>query len=150
MCDEAGLHIHLRVETANGGDSLKIVQETVRSLRKRSGKREIKDGVVLLDADRIAQDLRAGKDAAAAAARSGFELILMTPNLEGLLLRLHPDREQSKPDAKRAERELRRLWHDYTKPPDVRQLKLRFQLPDLQRAAKHDDQLRTLLGIIGL
>lgn len=124
--------------------------EAARRFRKLSGRREIRDRLVLLDADRIAQDRHAGRDAVAAARRYEFRIVLLTPNLEGLLLRLHPGREQTKPVANLAERELRKLWPDYRKPPEARELRRRFLLADLRRAAEHDDHLGTLLEVLGL
>ena len=150
ICDEAGLHIHLLVNTGSGGDSLNVVEEAARRLGKLSGRREIKGRLVLLDADRIVQDLNAGRDAVAAARRYELRIVLLTPNLEGLLLRLHPGREQTKPQAQSTERELRRYWPDYRKPPELRQLKRRFRLRDLRRAAEHDEHIRTLLRILDL
>lgn len=90
------------------------------------------------------------RDAVAAARRYEFRIVLLTPNLEGLLLRLHPGREQTKPVANLAERELRKLWPDYRKPPEARELRRRFLLADLRRAAEHDDHLGTLLEVLGL
>ena len=150
ICDEAGLHIHLSVHTGSGGDSLAVVQEAARRLRRLPGRRDIGDQLVLLDADRIAQDRRADRDAIAAARRYEFQVVLLTPNLEGLLLRLHARREKTKPPARTTERELRRLWTHYRKPPEVRELKRRFGHSDLLRAAEHDQHLRTLLRILGL
>ena len=76
--------------------------------------------------------------------------MLQTPNLEGVLLRLHPDNEQRAVSANDAERELKRVWQSYEKPPSSSQLSKRFSVDDLRRAAKHDSELRQLLTAIGL
>jgi hypothetical protein len=72
------------------------------------------------------------------------------PNLEGVLLRLHPGQERRKVAPQDAERELRRLWPEYRKPPTAAQLKQRFSVSDLRRAARHDGELRKLLSVVGL
>ena len=149
-CDEAGLHVHLDIRPGTGGDSVSVVEEARRRLEKHPAKREFKHTLVLLDRDRVNQDRAAGRDAPALAAQSHLEIIYQDPNLEGLLLRLHVGNEQRRVAATRAETELRRLWPEYRKPPTVDQLKRRFELPDVQRAAQYDQELRRLLSILGL
>ena len=137
ICEEKGLHVHPRVKTGSGGDSLAIVEEAARHLQRQPWRRDISDRLVLLDEDRIVTDQGAGRD-------------LMTPNLEGLLLRLHSGREQTKPVATSTQRELRKVWPTYRKPPAARELRRRFGLADLRRAAAHDPNLRTLMEVLGL
>ena len=75
----------------------------------------------------------------------------MTPNLEGLLVRLHEGRETHVIARHDAERQLRTLWPGYSKGSlRAEQLKQRFTLTDLRRAARHDDELGKLLGLLGL
>ena len=106
---------------------------------------------MLLDADRIPQDRAAGRDAFRAAKKWGLKIILQRPNLEGLLLRLHEGREQRSITAEVAERELPKLWPEYVKGSlTAAHLKQRFSLVDLQRLARHDEQLRKLLEVLGL
>lgn len=93
LCQEAGLHLHLDAKPGNGGDSVSVVQEAARHLRKHPDRMSIKHSFVLLDRDRIARDVNAGRDAAAVASRCKIEIIYLDPNLEGLLLRLHPGQE---------------------------------------------------------
>ena len=150
VCDEAGLHLHLNVKPATGGDSLKVVDHARRRL-KRLDLRTIRRRFVLLDSDRIEQDKRAGQDALAAASRVKLEVVLVTPNLEGLLVRLHEGHEARVIVANDAERQLRRLWPEYQKGTlGADQLKRRFQLSDLKRAARHDPELRKLLVALEL
>lgn len=48
-------------------------------------------------------------------------------------------------------RELRRLWPEYRKGIlPAEQLRRRFDLVDLRRAARHDEELRKLLGALAL
>jgi hypothetical protein len=105
---------------------------------------------VLLDQDRVDADLQAGLDAESIASRLGFEIIYQAPNLEGLLIRLHPGFEQ-KSVARGAEgARLRKLWPKYSKPPTAHQLTRQFGLDDLRRAAQYDKGLKRLLDVIGL
>ena len=89
LCDRAGLHVHLDVRPCNGGDSLEVVRETARRLRRHPDRRGIAARLVLLDLDRMQADQAAGRDALAEAENCGLEPVLIKPNLEGLLVRLH-------------------------------------------------------------
>ena len=149
-CEEAGLHLHLDVRPGNGGDSVSIVQEAGRRLEKHPAGNEIRDRLVLLDRDRIKQDLEAGRDACALASRWNIEILFQEPNLEGLLLRLHPGQEQRKVAPGDAMRELRKVWPEYRKPPAADQLRRRFDLSALRRAAEYDPELGKLLAVLGL
>ena len=133
-CDEKGLHLHLNTKSADGGDSVVVVEEAARYLNRHSGKRDIKDRLVLLDSDRIRQDKQAGRDAQSVAAKENLELIFQDPDLEGLLLRLHEGHESRK-IVNNAETELRKVWPQYSKRQlTADQLRQRFTLSDLQRA----------------
>lgn len=149
-CDEEGLHLHLAIKAASGGDSVSVVEETGRYLARRSGNRDIHSRLVLLDQDRIDEDRRARRDAQAVASRLELEIILQDPNLEGLLLRLHPGNERRSVAAGAAVAELRKVWREYSKPPTAHQLIQRFTLSDLRRAARFDERLQRLLDVLGL
>ena len=149
-CDESGLFIHLVCFAGNGGDTVSVVQEGHRSLMRRSGSRAMRDRIVVLDADRSKADVRSGRDARAEASRLGLKVIFQEPNLEGLLVRLHPGCERRVVRPENATERLRRVWPGYRKPPTHIQLLERFRLADLKRAAQHDEDLQLLLGIIGL
>ena len=149
-CDGAGLHVHLDIKPGTGGDSLSVVEEARRYLSRNAGRRQFEHTLVLLDRDRVDEDRAAGRDAPALAARSSLEIIYQDPNLEGLLFRLLPGNEQRRLAATRAGTELGRAWQEYRKPPTVDQLERRFELGDVQRAARYDHELRRLLDILGL
>ena len=148
-CQEAGLHLHLDVKSGSGGDSVAVVEEAIRYLR-HSGKSNIRNRLVLLDRDRIKQDLQAGRDAQTAASRARLKIIFQEPNLEGLLIRLHQGQENRRIAADKAMAELRKVWPGYSKPPTADQLSQCFTLSDVQRAAQHDSELQRLLTVIGL
>ena len=149
-CNDIGLHLSLDVRPGTGGDSYAVVEHARRRLERHAGRKEFRHTLVLLDRDRVSQDREAGRDARVLATRYQLELIFQEPNLEGLLLRLHPGQEQRRVAAASAKRELRSVWPDYDKTPSVDQMQRRFKLEDVRRAARHDPQLRRLLDILGL
>ena len=150
-CDSEGLHLHLNVTTGSGGDTVTVVQETARRLKIHPSRRDISHKLVLLDRDRHPQDVKAGRDAQAVASRSKLEIIFQNPNLEGLLLRLHQGHESREIAADNSITELRKVWPEYSKSSlTADQLKPRFTVSDLRRAARYDEGLRRLLEILGL
>ena len=129
---------------------MSVVRDMTRFLKRQQFASEVATKLVLLDEDRIAEDYRNGRDARAFARQSGIGIVLQTPKLEGVLLRLHPGSEQRVVSSHEAERELKRVWPGYKKPPISSQLSKRFSIDDLRRAAKYDPELRRLLTTIGL
>ena len=150
LCQEAGLHLHLDARPGNGGDSVSIVREARRHWERHPDRKSIKKRLVLLDRDRIAQDMKAGRDACAVATTWKIELVFLEPNLEGLLLRVHRGQERRKTAPTNTLNELRKVWPEYGKPPTAAQLRQRFDLPALHRAAPHDRELQRLLAVLGL
>ncbi len=151
VCDDSGLHLHLDVRPASGGDSVAVVDETGRRLKRHPDRRSINERLVLLDSDRIEADRAAGRDARATASKWGLEVVLMTPNLEGVLVRLHEGRETHAVAPGEAERQLKALWPGYHKGSlRAEQLKQRFGFADLSRAARFDEELRKLLVVLRL
>ena len=149
-CDGEGHRLHLRIKPGSGGDSVSVVEEAARHLARHSAKRDIGDRLVLLDRDRIQQDLKAGRDAQAVASRGNLKILFQDPNLEGLLFRLHPGHEWRRVTAGKAMTVLRKVWPEYRKPPTADQLSRRFALSDVRRAARYDEELQQLLEILGL
>ncbi len=150
-CDGEGLHLHLNVMTGSGGDSVAVVREAARRLTRYLDRRDVSHSLVLLDRDRHPQDVQAGRDAQAVASRAKLEIIFQTPNLEGLLLRLHQGHESRQIAAGDSITELRRVWPDYNKSLLTEdQLKRRLTISDLRRTARHDQGLRRLLDVLGL
>ena len=147
LCDDRGLHLHLDVFVAGGGDGAGIVRRCAERCEK--GKPYVRR-LVLLDADRIPEDRTNDRAPEPVAAKADIDLILLEPSLEGVLLRLHKGQETRKPARQNTESELRKLWPDYRKPPKADDLEKRFDLGDLRRAAKRDAHLRKLLEGLGL
>lgn len=150
LCDEADLHVHLDVKPQDGGGSVAVIEQAGRWLRRNRSRREYQARLVLLDLDRIEAEPQEGIKAQAAAVRYKLEIIFQDPNLEGLLVRLHVGQEQRKIRASESESELRKLWPAYQKPSTAEQLRQRFTLDDVRRAATYDQHLRKLLEVIGL
>ena len=151
VCDNEGLHLHLDVKPATGGDSVAVVEAARRRLKRHPDSRSISRRLVLLDADRVETDRAAGRDARARAVNSRIEVVLVVPNLEGLLVRLHKGCETRFVPARDALRQLRKLWPEYRKGTlSAEQLRRRFTLADLRRAARHDEEMRKLLEALGL
>ncbi|MYD71719.1 MAG: hypothetical protein F4W89_13410 [Acidobacteria bacterium] len=142
--------MHLDVKPATGGDTVSVVEEAGRRIARHPGRRFFTGQVVLLDRDRLDRDRKNGRDARITAAKWRLEVVFQEPNLEGLLLRLHPGCEQRRPTARESLLELRRVWPEYNKPPTADELVQRFGLSDVRRAARHDDELRRLLRLLGL
>ena len=138
------------IKPGSGGDSVSVVEEAIRHLARHSAKRDIGDRLVLLDRDRIEQDLKAGRGAQAAASGWNLKILFQDPNLEGLLFRLHKGHERRRVTAGDAMTELRKVWPEYRKPPTADQLSRRFTLSDVRRAARHDEELQKILAILGL
>lgn len=150
-CNDEGLHLHLNVKTGSGGDSVSVVKEAVRHLTRHLDRREISHSLVLLDQDRHAQDVQAGRDAQAVAFQSKLEIVFQNPNLEGLLLRLCQGHESRTISAGDSMAELRKVWPEYRKSLlTAEQLRRRFAVSDLRRAARYDEGLRRLLDVLGL
>lgn len=151
LCDEQGLHRHLDVVVAGGGDIRSVVEFAVERRRRHvDSKGRDKGAIVLVDADRVAQDRAAGRDPETVEGLERLQLVYLTPNLEGLLIRLHNGCETQFVAADDAERRLRRLWPEYRKPMPAAALGKRFDLEDLRRAAPYDRHLGDALLLLGL
>ena len=151
LCDEQGHHLYLDVVVVGGGDTRTIVEFAVdRRRRHANSKGPDKGALVFLDADRLAQDCAAGRDPETVEGRERLQLIYLTPNLEGLLVRLDNRRETQFVAADDAERHLQGLWPEYRKPMRAEALGRRFELADLRRAAAYDPHLRCALILLGL
>ena len=151
LCDEQGLHLHLDIVVAGGGDTRAVVEYAVDRRRRHTESRgHDKAALVFLDADRLAQDRATGRDPDTVEGREHLQLVFLRPNLEGLLFRLHPHREAESVVGNDAGRRLEQLWPEYVKPMRAKALRQRFGIGDLQRVARHDPELRNALTLLGL
>ena len=151
LCEEQGINFHFDITVSNGGDSLTITEHAVYEYRKRAQTRgKFSSGLILLDSDRLQQDIQSGRDPEPKASSENLKLVYLKPNFEGLLLRPHTGREKQFPTADEAERNLKKLWHNYRKPASAEELHRRFGIEDVRRAALHDTNLRWMLEKLGL
>ena len=148
LCKEAGHKIWFDVPGAGpgGGSTLDVVQRTLTN-RNRSRRGPYSGTLVFLDEDRRTFD---GPAAEVLARREGMHLVWQTPNIEGLLLRLFLGQENRQPPADQTSRELERYWPNYKKNEiAAADLRERFSLRALQRAAQFDNNLLMLLHKLG-
>lgn len=151
LCVQRDQYVHLQFVSSGGGDGLAVVRACIRMKRRQARTRKPpKNCIALLDSDRLRTDRSFGRDAIAAAGRHQIHTVLVRPNLEGLLLRLHASREDRKVTANIALGELRKLWPEYEKRATAMELENRFALDDLKRVAQKDNQISQLLNLIGL
>ena len=151
LCDEQGLHLYLDVVVAGGGDTRSVVEFAIdRRRRHTDSMGRDRGALVFLDADRLTQDRVAKRDPETVEGRERLLLVYLTPNLEGLLVRLHNGCETQFVAAADAERRLQRLWPEYRKSMPAGALGKRFGLADLRLAAGHDPHLRDALTLLSL
>lgn len=147
LCDKNGKHLHLDIIVAGGGDSLSITRTASHQYNRRKRDGRFYAGFALLDSDRLQRDSQAGR---APTPETGLRLIYMRPNMEGVLLRLHPGMERLSPAVSDANRKLQQRWPNYRKPPSARDLRIRFDIDDLRRAAQNDEGLKWVTITLGL
>ena len=152
LCDEAApSRVHLDVSLGHGGDGQRVVEDAVGEYRRRSTRHgKFSDALVLLDADRLEDDRRHGRDPADAVRGTDLRLVLLRPNLEGVLARLHRGYEARRFSARDAARILHAEWPEYRKPASAYELRRRFGLGDMRRASAFDAELREILEVLGL
>ena len=149
LCIDAGHAIFFDIPKIGpgGGSTLTVIQRTLTN-RNHSRRGPFSHTLVFLDEDRRTVD---GPDAEELARRERIHLIWQTPNIEGLFLRLFPGQENRQPPADQTVRALERHWPNYKKNNiAAADLKERFMLSDLQRAAHFDHRLSLLLGVLKL
>ena len=151
LCDQERQCVHLQFTSSGGGDSLEVVQASTRTQHRQTRTRKPPTTcIALLDSDRLGPDNSVGRDALGEAERHNIHAVLVHPNLEGLLLRLHVKHETRMVPANIALGQLRKLWPEYEKPATAMELGNRFALVDLKRVAQIDNHISRLLSLIGL
>lgn len=151
LADQNGLHVHLDCEVLKGGGYKTMLEDAIR-YRKRKERQTAKKTILLIDSDRAERgdDGWSLPQLKQEALKNKIHVCVQNPNLEGLLLRLMPGKENLQPNVSNAYKQLRSLWPNYEKPADARTLAAKFSLNDLIRAARVDIELKTLLSLIGL
>lgn len=151
LSDQQESHIHLDCQTLEGGGYKTMLERTVREC-KRKERYRAKFSILLVDGDRALR----GDDGWSLlqlrqeASKHGIDVCVQHPNLEGLFLRMFPNKERLQPDSARAHSQLCQAWPGYEKPADARALADKFVLDDLLRVARIDEDLGGLLKMVGL
>lgn len=153
LCDEYRLFVHLDGARLQGGDPLALVQRALK--RRWESQRKAGAGhrrsLLFIDSDRLDDSSARSREASELAEAQGLFLIRQVPCFEAVLLRLHLNHEREFPmTAQEAQRRLAQLWPEYGKPMTRYRLAARFSVADLQRLAAADEQIRSLLEILGL
>jgi len=149
LCNEHDRHLHLDIYIGSGGAPISIFKESSKRRKIGRGDGTYVASLCVMDRHEFDRDARR-QEIQNLANREGPYLILLAPNFEGLLVRLFAGNETRQISAAIAQTELRKLWPDYQKPPLAKELKERFSLADLRRAALHDEDLDRLLRVVRL
>lgn len=151
ICDDAGLALHLDQFNARGGDAVAIVRKCkgrIRTSSNRLGKYDHR--VILLDSDRLENDIGKGRDPTLYAEEENINLIYLEPNIEGFYFRLHKGNEEKILEANKTVKELKKIWPEYGKNLPSIDLIDKFTVEDIKRVAQFDKNIEKLLLILGL
>ena len=149
LCLQREHRVHFAFVDSGGVDSLEVVRLSIRARRKQANTlRRCDECLALLDSDRLIEDTKKQRDAIAHARRNCVHAILVQPNLEGLLIRLHKGQGNRQVPVEAVTRELKKLWPEYRKPATAMELASRFAIKDLIRTARHDDAIQELLQLM--
>jgi hypothetical protein len=105
---------------------------------------------IILDSDRLADAPERGRRAIDLLTRERFTTIWQEPDHEGFLLRHFPGRSTHNPPRGRSLQALQEVWPEYHKNMTAADLKKKFTLQDVARAADVIPELKHLLINIGL
>lgn len=146
--DQKGLNVHLECQPLGGGGYESMLNNAVRYFKRN--RHIAKSSILLVDADRAKDDHWSHDQLRKAVTEKKFKVIFRHPNLEGVLLRMLPNKERLQPNTAHTYSQLCQAWPVYQKPADARTLASKFSLDDLYRAARVDPELNMLLSIVGL
>jgi hypothetical protein len=151
LAGQQGLHIHLECHPLSGG-GFKTMLERAVSFRKRGvTKGAYKASFLVVDEDRAAAGDWPISQLKQEAASQNITVCCQRPNLEGMLLRMMPGKENATfTGVSSASQQLVSAWPNYRKPVDARTLGSKYSLDDLKRVARIETDLHELLRVIGL
>ena len=145
LCDDRDIRVRFKIQNCNGGSPKQIVGETVKVRPTRA---LAINSIILLDKDRLSDHEE--RELQQLADKQKITLIIQRPNFEGIMLRLNPGEEPKQPPPEAVKIMLRKFWQDYEKPPAARELAARFGFENLEALARYDEDLATLLRLVGL
>lgn len=151
IADNHNIQIHIDCNyVTGGGDPLKVVQESIRLMKRNSrnhGDYLVK--VVMLDSDKLGRSTDRDNKIRPLAADHDVKLLYSAPNFEAFLLRHFPGCESKKPPAETSLSELEKVWPAYLKGIDARSIYKQLGEDGLVRACTVEDSLRDFLTVIG-
>ena len=126
---------------------MEVVLDAMAKHRKRINSHGAYEaGMIILDSDRISADRQHGRDPQEGLSDQNVKLVFLEPNLEGLFVRFHIGMERKSLTASDPNRQIRRLWPQYSKPCNEAIL----HNQDLQRVAFHDANIGIILDTLKL
>ncbi len=151
IADYHKLPIHIDCDyVIGGGDPLKVVQESIKLMRRNSrnhGDYLVK--VVMLDSDKLGHSKDRDNKISPLVANGEIKLIYSAPNFEAFLLRHFPGCEIKRPPADVSLSELEKVWPKYFKGIDAKSIYKQLGEDGLIQACTVEDSLRDFLTSIG-
>jgi hypothetical protein len=144
LCDDNEIRVRFKVRNCCGGSPRQILDSAIRHRPARTTRN---DSLVLIDKDFLSEHEE--RELERLAEKNKITLIIQRPNFEGIILRLNPGEETRQPPPEAVKAMLRRFWHDYEKPPSANDLGSRYSLAHLVSLANWDEDIATLLQIVG-
>jgi hypothetical protein len=156
LCDEENLNVHLDCQVLGGGGYQSMLRYALHCQKQRNGKKRFitagKASILLLDADRgnSKDDGWSHSDLRKEALKDNFTVCLQMPNQEGWFLCML-SKENTKFDTiSDIQKKIKKIWPEYRKPVNTRELSSKFSSEDLFFAASVFLDLQELLKKIGL
>jgi hypothetical protein len=147
------LPIHLKpVDLSPAGDPLARVEKAIRLINDHRRKRvDFAARFILLDSDQAALEPERAATAKQLANKNEIVLVWQNPCHEALLLRHWPDQHTKRPaTSEDSERFLKKMWPEYNKPMERRDIAAKIDIAALKRAATVEPELRQFLIRLGL
>jgi hypothetical protein len=152
LCETQNIRVTIEPDDLSSGDPLSRVQEAIRRIKHKEVDREsFRTRFLLLDGDQAEDNKQKAEQAIRLAEQHGIGLIWQQPCHEGFLLRHFAGHENDQPaTAVLANIALKKVWPEYVKPMDKRDLARRLALAEIARAAKGNAPLANFLRELGL
>jgi RloB-like protein len=152
FCEDQNIKVTVDPDDLSSGDPLSRVKEAIRRIKqKEAGRETFKAYFLLLDNDQAEANKQKAEQAIRLAKGNGIKLIWQRPCHEGFLLRHFAGHEKDLPaNAALAEQALLKVWPEYSKPMDKRDLSRKLALPELARAKNGEPAFAEFLSTLGL
>lgn len=152
LCEAQGVRVTVDADDLSSGDPLSRVHEAIRRVKQKEHSREsFKAKFILLDSDQAEEHRQKAEQARQLAERNGIVLVWQRPCHEGFLLRHFSGHETDLPaNAKLARQALLKVWGNYSKPMDKRDLCRRLTLEDIARVSNGNTAFASFLDQLGV